>query len=76
MFGDDEELSERVIFPITEAQSNGIEDARFVEFNDEGEKHSTQPTLPTAAGRSAPNCSKRRIFDHSDDSTRRIGGAQ
>jgi predicted GH43/DUF377 family glycosyl hydrolase len=36
MFGDDEELSERVIFPITEAQANGIEDARFVEFNDEG----------------------------------------
>ena len=30
------ELSERVIFPITEAQSNGIEDARFVEFSDHG----------------------------------------
>lgn len=28
--GDD--LSERVIFPVTDAQSNGIEDARFVEF--------------------------------------------
>jgi predicted GH43/DUF377 family glycosyl hydrolase len=27
-------LSERVIFPITDAQANGIEDARFVEFND------------------------------------------
>ena len=26
------DLSERVIFPITEAQSNGIEDARFVQF--------------------------------------------
>jgi predicted GH43/DUF377 family glycosyl hydrolase len=38
MFGDDEELSERVIFPITDAQSNGIEDARFVEFNDQGRK--------------------------------------
>jgi predicted GH43/DUF377 family glycosyl hydrolase len=38
MFGDDEELSERVIFPITDAQSNGIEDARFVEFNDDGRK--------------------------------------
>jgi predicted GH43/DUF377 family glycosyl hydrolase len=37
-FGPDEELSERVIFPITEAQSNGIEDARFVEFNDNGRK--------------------------------------
>jgi predicted GH43/DUF377 family glycosyl hydrolase len=37
-FRSDEELSERVIFPITEAQSNGIEDARFVEFNDGGKK--------------------------------------
>jgi predicted GH43/DUF377 family glycosyl hydrolase len=32
IFRDDEEMSERVIFPITDAQSNGIEDARFVEF--------------------------------------------
>jgi predicted GH43/DUF377 family glycosyl hydrolase len=29
-----EDLSERVIFPITDAQANGIEDARFVEFQD------------------------------------------
>jgi predicted GH43/DUF377 family glycosyl hydrolase len=28
------ELSERVIFPVLASQSNGIEDARFVEFND------------------------------------------
>ena len=38
IFGPDEELSERVIFPMTDAQSNGIEDARFVEFNDNGQK--------------------------------------
>lgn len=38
IFRPDEELSERVIFPITDAQSNGIEDARFVEFNDDGQK--------------------------------------
>ncbi len=37
-FNPEEELSERVIFPITEAQSNGIEDARFVEFRDQGRK--------------------------------------
>jgi len=37
-FGPDDELSERVIFPITESQSNGIEDARFVEFTDNGRK--------------------------------------
>ena len=39
IFRPDEELSERVIFPITDAQSNGIEDARFVEFNDDGPKN-------------------------------------
>ena len=55
-FRDDEELSERVIFPITDAQANGIEDARFVEFNDGGtEKHSTRPTRRIAAGRYAPS---------------------
>jgi len=37
-FDPDNELSERVIFPVTDAQSNGIEDARFVEFSDGSEK--------------------------------------
>lgn len=37
-FRPEEELSERVIFPITDAQANGIEDARFVEFYDDGRK--------------------------------------
>ena len=32
-FKPDEDISERVIFPITKSQSNGIEDARFVEFH-------------------------------------------
>ncbi|MDB5480617.1 MAG: glycosidase [Caulobacteraceae bacterium] len=36
-FRPEEDISERVIFPITEAQSNGIEDARFVAFEDGGE---------------------------------------
>ena len=33
-FESDELLSERVIFPITDSQANGIEDARFVAFED------------------------------------------
>ena len=33
MFRPDQHLSERVIFPVTASQSNGIEDARFVEFD-------------------------------------------
>jgi predicted GH43/DUF377 family glycosyl hydrolase len=36
IFKPEEDLSERVIFPVTESQSNGIEDARFVEFGDGG----------------------------------------
>jgi predicted GH43/DUF377 family glycosyl hydrolase len=31
-FNSHEDISERVIFPVTETQSNGIEDARFVRF--------------------------------------------
>ncbi len=38
VFTSDEDISERVIFPVTEAQSNGIEDARFVEFEDGARK--------------------------------------
>lgn len=30
------DISERVIFPVTESQANGIEDARFVRFSDGG----------------------------------------
>jgi len=37
-FRPDEDISERVIFPVTLSQSNGIEDARFVEFKDGGRK--------------------------------------
>jgi len=37
-FRPDDHISERVIFPLTESQSNGIEDARFVEFDDDGRK--------------------------------------
>lgn len=31
------DITERVIFPVTESQANGIEDARFVAFDDDGE---------------------------------------
>lgn len=34
VFNSLEDISERVIFPVTQTQSNGIEDARFVEFRD------------------------------------------
>jgi predicted GH43/DUF377 family glycosyl hydrolase len=38
VFGPEEDLSERVIFPVTDSQMNGIEDARFVEFEDNGRR--------------------------------------
>jgi predicted GH43/DUF377 family glycosyl hydrolase len=38
IFAPDEDISERVIFPVTASQSNGIEDARFVQFDDDGRK--------------------------------------
>jgi predicted GH43/DUF377 family glycosyl hydrolase len=38
IFQPDQDLSELVIFPITDSQANGIEDARFVEFNDDARK--------------------------------------
>ena len=37
-FMPEQDISERVIFPVTEAQSHGIEDARFVAFDDAGSK--------------------------------------
>jgi predicted GH43/DUF377 family glycosyl hydrolase len=37
-FRQNEDISERVIFPVTESQSHGIEDARFVEFTGDGRK--------------------------------------
>lgn len=35
---DQDDLSERVIFPVTASQLHGIEDARFVEFDDDGRR--------------------------------------
>lgn len=35
-FEPDGDITERVIFPVTDMQANGIEDARFVAFKDDG----------------------------------------
>ena len=48
-FNPDEELSERVIFPVTDSQSNGIEDARFVEFRD-GDRKTYYATYTAYSG--------------------------
>jgi predicted GH43/DUF377 family glycosyl hydrolase len=38
-FNPDQDISERVIFPVLPSQSNGVEDARFVEFDERGTKN-------------------------------------
>jgi predicted GH43/DUF377 family glycosyl hydrolase len=50
IFKSDQDISERVIFPVTESQSNGIEDARFVQFND-GVRHVYYATFTAYTGR-------------------------
>ena len=50
IFKPEEDLSERVIFPVTESQSNGIEDARFVEFGD-GNRKTYYATYTAYSGR-------------------------
>src|SRR5207248_289433 len=50
VFKPEEHLSERVIFPITESQANGIEDARFVEFEN-GERKTFYATYTAYSGR-------------------------
>ena len=44
-----EDISERVIFPVTPSQSNGIEDARFVEF-DHGDRKTFYATYTAYSG--------------------------
>ena len=50
VFKADEDISERVIFPVTDSQCNGIEDARFVKF-DEGERKIFYATYTAYSGR-------------------------
>jgi predicted GH43/DUF377 family glycosyl hydrolase len=50
IFKPEEDLTERVIFPVTESQSNGIEDARFVEFSD-GDRKTYYATYTAYSGR-------------------------
>jgi predicted GH43/DUF377 family glycosyl hydrolase len=50
VFKPDEDISERVIFPVTPSQSKGIEDARFVEFDD-GERKVFYATYTAYSGK-------------------------
>jgi predicted GH43/DUF377 family glycosyl hydrolase len=51
VFAPELDVSERVIFPVTQAQSNGVEDARFVRFAADGQ-HIYYATYTAYSGRS------------------------
>jgi len=50
-FQPDQELSERIIFPTTPSQRNGIEDARFVRFQDDDGSYVYYATFTAWDGR-------------------------
>jgi len=50
-FAPDSRLSERVLFPVTPSQSNGIEDARFVCFQHEDGSHTYYATYTAYDGK-------------------------
>ena len=50
-FPSDSRLSERVLFPVTPSQSNGIEDARFVRFENEDGTHTYYATYTAYDGK-------------------------
>ena len=50
-FQPDQELSERILFPATPSQRNGIEDSRFVHFQNEDGPHDYYATFTAYDGR-------------------------
>ncbi|HEY5909961.1 MAG TPA: glycoside hydrolase family 130 protein [Verrucomicrobiae bacterium] len=50
-FAPDSRLSERVLFPVTPSQSNGIEDARFVRFQQDDGTHTFYATYTAYDGK-------------------------
>jgi predicted GH43/DUF377 family glycosyl hydrolase len=50
-FQPEQALSERILFPATPSQRNGIEDARFVRFEDEDRSHRYYATFTAYDGR-------------------------
>jgi predicted GH43/DUF377 family glycosyl hydrolase len=51
LFAPDSRLSERVLFPTTPSQSNGIEDARFVHFQNDDGSHTYYATYTAYDGK-------------------------
>src|SRR5690625_457775 len=64
-FPPDHSISERVIFPVSEIESGGIEDARFVQFHAESGENIYYATYTAYNGRSImPQLIETRDFEH------------
>ncbi|HEY5812334.1 MAG TPA: hypothetical protein VIT23_06755, partial [Terrimicrobiaceae bacterium] len=64
-FGPEQPISERIIFPFSPSQSNGIEDARFVCFRDEDQSPTYYATYTAYDGRTIlPQLMETRDFVH------------
>jgi len=64
-FSYDTNISERVIFPVTSAESNGIEDARFVRFTDDDGSITFYATYTAYNGREiSPKILETKDFYH------------
>ncbi len=50
-FSEEQDISERVIFPMSPNQTNGIEDARFIRFEEEDGSHKYYATFTAFNGR-------------------------
>ena len=58
-FSPEQSLAERVIFPSSPSQTNGIEDARFVQFHDDDGSVRYYATYTAFDGESpCPRCSR------------------
>lgn len=69
-FPPDHLISERVIFPVSEIESGGIEDARFVQFHEESGEDVYYATYTAYNGRSIiPQLIETRDFEHFKVST-------
>lgn len=72
-FPPEHQISERVIFPVSEIESGGIEDARFVQFHEETGENIYYATYTAYSGRSIMSqMIETRDFEHFKVST--LGG--
>ncbi len=69
-FSEEQDISERVIYPMSPSQTNGIEDARFVRFEEDNGMHKYYATFTAYNGkRTVPELLETKDFLHFKVST-------